>query len=279
MNPTRSQKQSVRALWKLVNQQESVWNQLYPKIMKTTSHANDTIRWVIIILVQKFIPMLQAMKIPDAKASVEKEWKNLQTISSLQLDKVKSKSDVILEAQRDKKKVYFATLMDIFHLKNAKLEPIWQKIQRQSRAPWWRSKWRLWSLRSFFSTGLVCVTNDGRKSNGRHCKTTRIPGYRVFLHFFIMGILSLFQSTVFLFQVFFLLFWGIPCLICVVFWCISGTFVFWLPEECQGGTRWTIPGTAFQGTWRLLGWILFFDPGVMRFLVVPECILCSVHMY
>ena len=29
----------------------------------------------------------------------------------------------ILEAQRDKKKVHFAALMDICHLKNAELEP------------------------------------------------------------------------------------------------------------------------------------------------------------
>ena len=29
------------------------------------------------ILVHKFIPMPQAMKIPDAKAAVDKEWKKL----------------------------------------------------------------------------------------------------------------------------------------------------------------------------------------------------------
>ena len=28
-------------------------------------------------LVHKFIPMLQAMKIPDGKAAVNKEWENL----------------------------------------------------------------------------------------------------------------------------------------------------------------------------------------------------------
>ena len=68
-------------------------------------------------LVHKFIPMPQAMKIPDAKAAVDKEWKKLEPIPAWQLDKVKSKKEVILEAQRDKKKVHFATLMDISHLK------------------------------------------------------------------------------------------------------------------------------------------------------------------
>ena len=43
------------------------------------------------------------------------------------LNKMKSKKEVILEAQRDKKKVHFASLMDICHLKNSELEPKFQK--------------------------------------------------------------------------------------------------------------------------------------------------------
>ena len=69
------------------------------------------------------------MKIPDAKAAVDKEWKELETIPTWQLDWVKSKKEVILEAQWDKNKVHFATLMDICHLKNADLEPKFQKYK------------------------------------------------------------------------------------------------------------------------------------------------------
>ena len=43
--------------------------------------------------------------------------------------KVKSKKEDILEAQRDKRKVHFATLMDKSHLKNAELEPTLQKYK------------------------------------------------------------------------------------------------------------------------------------------------------
>ena len=68
-------------------------------------------------LVHKFIPVPQAMKILDTKAAVDKEWKKLETIPAWQLDNVKSKKEVILEARRDKKKVHFATLMEICHLK------------------------------------------------------------------------------------------------------------------------------------------------------------------
>ena len=68
-------------------------------------------------LVHKFIPMPQAMKIPDATAGVGKEWKKLETIPAWDLGKVKSKKEVTPEVQRDKTRVHFASLMDICHLK------------------------------------------------------------------------------------------------------------------------------------------------------------------
>ena len=76
----------------------------------------------------KFIPMLQAMKIPVVQAAVDKEWQKLETIPAWQLDKVKSKQNVIQEAQRDKKEVHFAAFMDICHLKNAELEPTFSDV-------------------------------------------------------------------------------------------------------------------------------------------------------
>ena len=105
-------------------------NHLYRTVMKITSQAKDTIRWVTIIWYTKFIPMPQAMKIPDAKAAVDKEWKKkLETNPASQLDKVNSKKEVSLEAQRDKKKVHFGALMDICHLENVELEPQFQKYK------------------------------------------------------------------------------------------------------------------------------------------------------
>ena len=60
-------------------------------------------------LVHKFTPMPHVAKIPDATAAVEKEWNKLETISAWQVNKVKSKMEVIQEAQKDKMKVHFAT--------------------------------------------------------------------------------------------------------------------------------------------------------------------------
>ena len=73
--------------------------------------------------------MPQAMQIPDAKSAVDQEWKKLETIPAWKLEKVKSKKEVIQEAQKNKKKVHFATLMDIFHQKNAELETEFQKYK------------------------------------------------------------------------------------------------------------------------------------------------------
>ena len=74
--------------------------------------------------------MPQAMKVPDAKAAVDKEWKKLETIPAWKLEKARGKKKkVILEAHRDKKKVHFVSLMDMCHLKNAELEPKLQKCQ------------------------------------------------------------------------------------------------------------------------------------------------------
>ena len=80
-------------------------------------------------LVHKFIPMPQAMKIPAAKAAVDKEWEKLEKISAWNLTKVKSKKEVIDEARTKGAKVHFASLMDICHKKNDELETKHQKYK------------------------------------------------------------------------------------------------------------------------------------------------------
>ena len=80
-------------------------------------------------LVHKFIPMPQAMKIPAAKAAVDKEWEKLEKISAWNLTKVRGKKQVIDEARTSGAEVHFASLMDICHLKNAALEAKHQKYE------------------------------------------------------------------------------------------------------------------------------------------------------
>ena len=73
--------------------------------------------------------MPQAMKIPSARAAVVKEWENVEKIPAWQLAKVRNKKDVIDEARNKGRKVHFALLMDICHLKNSELEPQYQKYK------------------------------------------------------------------------------------------------------------------------------------------------------
>ena len=80
-------------------------------------------------LVHKFIPTPQALKIPDAKAAVEKEWEKLEKIPAWQLMKVRNKKAVIDEARNKGRKVHFASLMDLCHLKNLEVEPQFQKYK------------------------------------------------------------------------------------------------------------------------------------------------------
>ena len=69
------------------------------------------------------------MKIPAAKATVDKEWEKHEKIPAWDLTKVRSKSEVIDEARTKGAKVHFASLMDICHLKNAELETKHQKYK------------------------------------------------------------------------------------------------------------------------------------------------------
>ena len=80
-------------------------------------------------LVHKFIPMPQAFKIPDAKAAAEREWEKLEKIPAWELMNVRNKKAVIDEARNKGRKVHFASLMDLCHLKNLEVEPHFQKYK------------------------------------------------------------------------------------------------------------------------------------------------------
>ena len=80
-------------------------------------------------LVHKFIPMPQAMKIPAAKAAVDKEWGNFEKILVWNLTKVRNKKEVIDEARNNGKSVHVSLLTDLCHLKNSEMEPRYQKYK------------------------------------------------------------------------------------------------------------------------------------------------------
>ena len=109
---------------------ESVWKGLYQEITEITLRKQEFNSLNHQNFVRKFVPMFLAMKFPDAKAVVDKEWGKLEKLPAWQLTKVKNKKEVFLEAQKEQR-----TVMDICHLKNAELEAKCQKIQRPDRTP------------------------------------------------------------------------------------------------------------------------------------------------
>ena len=102
-----------------------------------------------------------------------KEWEKLEKIPAWQMDKVKSKKDVILEAQEAKKKVHFATLMDICHFqelpnKNRKHQKYKGRVVLRGDSGRW-----FWCTRSIHRTRIVSLANDSAKAMD---VIARLPG-------------------------------------------------------------------------------------------------------
>ena len=117
-----------------------------------TSRAKDIIRWRTKTWIACLFLMPQAMKVPDTKAAVDKQWKKFETIPAWQSHK-EGKKEVILEAQRDKRK--------------STLPHGWTSVISQKMRSWNCSKVTLCKTTlepcSIYWTGIWYVTNDDRK--------------------------------------------------------------------------------------------------------------------
>ena len=120
---------NLRVFWKLVNPQDCVWENHWQLIMRTILQEKGDNSLQHYNLVHKFIPMPQAMKIPAAKAAVDKEWEKLEKNPAWDTTRVRSKSEVIDEARTKGIKVHFGSLMDMCHLKNAEFGAKHQKYK------------------------------------------------------------------------------------------------------------------------------------------------------
>ena len=87
------------------------------------------------ILVLKIIPTLQAMKIPAAKAALDKEWEKLEKIPGWDLTKVRSKKEVIDEARTKGEKVHFCINDGHLSFEDCRIGGKAPKVQRSSGTP------------------------------------------------------------------------------------------------------------------------------------------------
>ena len=127
-------------------------------------------------LVHKFIPMPQAVKIPAAKAAVDKEWEKLEKISAWNLTKVRSKKEVIGEARMSGVTVHFAPLKDTCHLKNAELEAKHLKYKGRVVLRGDLVKDDSGSYAVFREKRIISITNDSRRDHGYHLQTACLRG-------------------------------------------------------------------------------------------------------
>ena len=118
--------------------------------------------------------MPQAMKILDAKAAVVKEWDKIEKIAAWQLTKVRNKKEVIDEARNKGRKVHFASLMDLCHLKNSALEPRHQKYKGRVVLRGDMVKDDSGAYAVFTEQGSSASQNDSRKSHGHYTHTSRM---------------------------------------------------------------------------------------------------------
>ena len=84
--------------------------ELDTNLIKITSLQKGTHSITHYSLVHQFIPMPQALKIPDAMAAVEQEWEKLEKIPAWQLPKVLNEKEVIEEARNDGGKSSFCVI-------------------------------------------------------------------------------------------------------------------------------------------------------------------------
>ena len=158
-----SENGSLGAWWYLMNLQGNGWNLLNfkknhedhiaGKGFASMSHYNSA---------HKVLPMPQAM-----------EWKKLETSPACDLGSVKSKKRGYSGSTKRQKESPLCNIDGHMSPQECRVGTKITEVQkRQSRAPWWQCKRRLWSLCSFYWTGLVCVPDDWRDNNGCYCEIT-----------------------------------------------------------------------------------------------------------
>ena len=126
------------------------------------------------------------MKIPAAKAAVDKEWGKLEKISAWNLTKIRSKKEVIDEGRTSDAKVHFASLMDICHVKNAELEAKHQKYKGRVVLRGDIVKDDSGSYAVFTEQGSSASQMTAAKSQGYHLQIARLrwTGSRRSISFF-----------------------------------------------------------------------------------------------
>ena len=99
-------------------------------------------------LAHKLVPLLQAMKIRDAKVAVDKGYVGeIEELASVAREESQAQKEVTYEAQNDGTTIHVANPMELCDLKSSELEPRFQKILWSCRTPRRCREGRIWLAR------------------------------------------------------------------------------------------------------------------------------------
>ena len=165
--------QNVRVSWKQVNPHECVWKNLHWIVMRTILQEEGTIHYNITIWYTNF-PMPQAMKIPAAKAAVDKEWEKIGEDSGVGPDESQKQKRGDRWSKDEGRKSSFCLIGGHKSFEECRIGGKAPKIQRSSCIPRRHCERWFWILCSFCSTMIISISNDGSKSHGYHLQIARM---------------------------------------------------------------------------------------------------------
>ena len=131
--------QDLRVSWKPVNPQECVWRNLNQNTMRTTLQEEGQFTATLQFGFSFFL-CLKPWKFLQQKQRWNKDGRKLKRFRRGTKHESETKSEVIDEARKEGRKVHFASLMDLCHLKNAELETKHSKkeVELYSEATLWK---------------------------------------------------------------------------------------------------------------------------------------------
>ena len=118
--------------WNLMNSQSNEWNLLFLPNMKIALQANVFTSMTHYNFASQIYSYASSNEDSGCKSRSGQGMEKAGANSSKAMEK---RQEVTLEAQRGKKKVHVATLMNIGHLKNEELEPKVHKRHKQGCTP------------------------------------------------------------------------------------------------------------------------------------------------
>ena len=185
LHPKRLQKRFMNASWNLMNPLGNERNLLRLKILKTTWQAKGLLRCHITMWFASLFRCLKRWKFRRRKQQWTrngKSSKRFQPGNSGSTKRQKESPLCNIDGHMLPQECGVGTKIT--------------EVQRQSRAPWWHCKRRLWSLCSFYCSGLVCAPDEWQVPNWECMFVHRKQG--IFLSVFVDDIKMAGRSRIWL---------------------------------------------------------------------------------